>query len=1284
MHPVELCTNLHSGSDVTLWQALPAGVPPIHSPEIDMILFLGAQTCSSTASIETDMSTQEELGRADSGQTRWADRLQLGACVLQRSFRCMLARVVFRARYALLAADMDAERQRKDSAAAFGGVAAMGKLKRRVAVSRAEEDKDAQDVFKVESITNSISLLRAHYLHGRMKEFLNLLDASEETFEAIKMHPDLQADILYHFQDALARADAFASLSQIQNDNRFEWEPVFDSQMQAGGDCRVLRAATRGQYVKILDETCILKAGKDEDAKNLARSLSDFMTRVTSSVHMPEDKLKKPKIEFAAKWLRVNDYDVAHAFERYEKLLEASKSWTADNDMLLWPNHFSESSLDAISELENRGMRLLRAGNGAVLEDQWGGAVALLDVHKMYVKNRHTLANIEALIVLFWHSLTTDMSQAVFKGVTVVANMTEVHLNGGFNFTVARHLHLFVSKVFPGKMINQVCFYGAQGLYGAGFLTAAKLVFPLVYSRITHIESKSGEGFSVSKVKAELAIADPSDQSYRKATTNLLTGSTSLKRSANAFARMLSQHSQTIELERNNVVQQVLLYRDGWYGHYPLESTDQNARPIVERGSAALNSMRKKRSLPATEQVVSVDEVKGLSGGVKNGGLRARIVHAQSLAKACTGRLASQCRKEIRLSGGIRALIDMIDRGNDDEKNAASFALAKTCIQNPENARQAFLGQAIISLMNVANCGPEGIRANACEAISEICLNHPPACAAAHEAHCIHTLVTVMRNGLVKTQQRSLMALAAVCAGCNQARTECALSDAWMVVFDCLKSPNVDLQSAAAKVMQALFLDVNDPNNIIKRVREMDGFRYLSEILHSESFEAHRHAASALAQSVHSDVNSVPFLLRGGAVHAMLAVLERYQCINDLMGAMKSDSEGKCRVEDVQETWASHEAYSANISVHQLRDFLHMLSPEDEDRVLVSDWFGCQYSILRAMEITLNMEGGVAEDAIHQVLQFPLGLKLLFALCSRTPNHKNKQTKQPDGAANLQETALGALSGMLKSKDLSFGISMKLIELQAIRPLLNLLKGSEERIQTAVLRVLLNASTWSHQFREVADLNGICHLLTNFKLQNQNSQALHEGHMLAEKLLNLFTTQEISGLLHIIQTGTHLESETAAAALWHMAAVHPSKQASLKANPNTFGILQSVAFCPDKSADASAADAQPSDNDSRSNVGEKNAKLHTGTSPTHGESRIKGSYTEVTRRNALNVLKILGHAEVEAHAEAEETVLVKKRKKQSKLRAFLEYQTMQQMMGITQEVVIKGRPLVEDMVSVDE
>ena len=141
---------------MTLWQALPAGVPPIHSPEIDMILFLGAQTCSSTASIETDMSTQQELGRVDSGQMRWADRLQLGACVLQRSFRCMLARVVFRARYALLAADMDAERQRKDSAAAFGGVAAMGKLKRRVAVSRAEEDKDAQDVFKVESITNFV------------------------------------------------------------------------------------------------------------------------------------------------------------------------------------------------------------------------------------------------------------------------------------------------------------------------------------------------------------------------------------------------------------------------------------------------------------------------------------------------------------------------------------------------------------------------------------------------------------------------------------------------------------------------------------------------------------------------------------------------------------------------------------------------------------------------------------------------------------------------------------------------------------------------------------------------------------------------------------------------------------------------------------------------------------------------------------------------------------------------------------------------------------------------
>ena len=53
----------------------------------------------------------------------------------------------------------------------------------------------------------------------------------------------------------------------------------------------------------------------------------------------------------------------------------------------------------------------------------------------------------------------------------------------------------------------------------------------------------------------------------------------------------------------------------------------------------------------------------------------------------------------------------------------------------------------------------------------------------------------------------------------------------------------------------------------------------------------------------------------------------------------------------------------------------------------------------------------------------------------------------------------------------------------------------------------------------------------------------------------------------------------------------------------------------------------------------------------------------MTRRNALNVLKILVHAEVEAHAEAEETVPVK-RKKQSKLRAFLEYMRYLQVVAV--------------------
>jgi len=40
--------------------------------------------------------------------------------------------------------------------------------------------------------------------------------------------------------------------------------------------------------------------------------------------------------------------------------------------------------------------------------------------------------------------------------------------------------------------------------------------------------------------------------------------------------------------------------------------------------------------------------------------------------------------------------------------------------------------------------------------------------------------------------------------------------------------------------------------------------------------------------------------MRGGTVNAMLAMCERYKYVNRLMGSMAADSEGRCKVEDVQ------------------------------------------------------------------------------------------------------------------------------------------------------------------------------------------------------------------------------------------------------------------------------------------------------------------------------------------------------------------------------------------------
>jgi hypothetical protein len=150
----------------------------------------------------------------------------------------------------------------------------------------------------------------------------------------------------------------------------------------------------------------------------------------------------------------------------------------------------------------------------------------------------------------------------------------------------------------------------------------------------------------------------------------------------------------------------------------------------------------------------------------------------------------------------MQALSYMIEHGTSDEKGAASLAVAKACIGKQDNAQEAFDHGVVIPLINLINCGPEKIRPRACEALAEICWNYSPACEATCSEGGINTLVNVVRNGLAATQRQALFAIAAVCSSSETGRTICSLSDGWMVVLDCLRSPDISVQSAATRVMQ--------------------------------------------------------------------------------------------------------------------------------------------------------------------------------------------------------------------------------------------------------------------------------------------------------------------------------------------------------------------------------------------------------------------------------------------------------------------------------------------------
>ena len=946
--------------------------------EIDRQLGLSSQL--SVPEIDGAKQWVTETASRPSGPMRWAQRLHLGAIVLQSSLRCHQARLQFRRLLSLLASDEQMKLRQQQSLSALSALSAVNKFKNRLLDFRAAKNDDQSDAQHVEMLSGIIFKLRADKLCSSMHEFLGTLDQHDLIFARVCDKVAVKVRSL--FESFRARANAHAELRLMSLDDEMIWRPIDQSESPF--------AETSGQYVKIHNESRILKAVEEEDAQRLARALGLFLRKLRKSAHMPEDKHKMPSLEMAVAWLRINSYNVAQALRYYEKLLAYSKAWNSDSDACVNPWH---PTPDHMMELDRRGLQLLRSDlSGKGLADQYGAAVAIVDARTVFVKEKHSLANAQALFTLFWREITDDFKDAVFKGITVVVDMTRMsQQTGAFTFSAVRDLQIFFGDIFPPHVLKRVFFYGSSGSYGAGFLTAAKLVFPRMCSEISYIQSESGETFSLARVKEELKIQDAAHllMGRGKMKCAFILDKPHFRSAMTKFSQLLSSRSREIELERNNVEQQALLYRDGWYGHYDFATDETNLNPHFEGGSATLKVMRRRKDelVTSSERPVSCEEVKGMVGGVKMGMPRSRVVHAQSIARACKGSLASQCRAEILKSGGIMALVAMISGGGADEKSAAALALSQACIGNKESAQEAHEQDAIPPLIGAAKCGPDLVRVSACAAIAQICCNHPPSCHRVYELQGIRTLVACVRNGVGATQRESLLALAMVCQGSENGRQQCAQSDGLSLVFECLRSPNISVQSAAAKAMASLISEQGDPYNVVKRVCEMDGLTLMAKLLTSNNLEAERNASSALARSMEADSSSLEYFLRGGSVKAMLSLCERYRYVNVLMGSMTPDADGKCKMEDIKEKYT--EEFADKIPLHYFLEICEYLSPESEDEVLIADWFDCQRAITHALKLALNDNDAFvgrlrAEQAGLQVIRFETGVKLIYTLGTTT------------------------------------------------------------------------------------------------------------------------------------------------------------------------------------------------------------------------------------------------------------------------------------------------------------
>lgn len=119
----------------------------------------------------------------------------------------------------------------------------------------------------------------------------------------------------------------------------------------------------------------------------------------------------------------------------------------------------------------------------------------------------------------------------------------------------------------------------------------------------------------------------------------------------------------------------------------------------------------------------------------------------------------------------------------------------------------------------------------------------------------------------------------------------------------------------------------------------------------------------------------------------------------------------------------------------------------------------------------------------------------------------------------------------------------------------------------------------------------------------------------------------------------------------------------LQNDASSCGLLQTIAFSQDRSADMAAGSTEK-----EKKTASETAKGHMQVS---AEVEFKGSYTEATRRCALNILKVLGRVPYEEQLLQLGPAAPVLARPKSKLRRFLDYQTSFATYQITTEAVTK-------------